>query len=514
MKRLCSLLLFTCILLSPLWPRNGDDPLSKRIQVLKQKNTVYELLNYIGDVSGFYFIYDSKTIDNEKRSKLPAGTYTVRDAIFQVLQSDNYTLRMVDHYIMINQKGTSEPPLHKPVPAKAIDSLSCIHVSGTVREKLSKEPVPYCSVNLEGTTVGTITNNNGRFILQIPDSLSSRRLHVSHIGYESHLIPVAFMQETPIDIYLNPRIVPIQEVIFRLVNPKKIVKEVLEARDRLYLDKPSYFTTFYREGVERKKEFLRLTEAVFKVYKQSYDRASSSDQVKLLKMRKITSDAVKDSVLLRMKAGVEASLLLDIMKNIPDFLEIDDKNVYDYTKIDMTEIDSRMAHVISFEQRKDVTEPCLRGKLYIDAENSALLCAQLEVNPKFIDKAEELFVIKRGKNVSVHPQQIIYTVSYKELNGKYYMNHVRGDLFFKMREKRQLFYSPTHLFFEMVTCKVDTVNVQPFAKEERLPVKKIFSEERFAYDNRFWGDFNVILPEENINKNLSRITSKIEESVE
>lgn len=42
---------------------------------------------------------------------------------------------------------------------------------------------------------------------------------------------------------------------------------------------------------------------------------------------------------MRMKAGVEASLLLDLMKNVPDFLEINDKNIYDYTKIDMTEID-------------------------------------------------------------------------------------------------------------------------------------------------------------------------------
>ena len=92
------------------------------------------------------------------------------------------------------------------------------------------------------------------------------------------------------------------------------------------------------------------------------------------------------------------------------------------------------------------------------------------------------------------------------------MNHVRGDLYFKMKGKGQLFFNPLHIFFEMVTCKVDTNSVIPFPREERLPVKKIFSEENFGYDNNFWGDFNVILPEENINKNLSRITSKIEES--
>jgi len=514
MKRLCLFLLLLCIVHFPLWSENGDDPLSKRIQVEKQKNTVYELLNYIGDTSGFYFIYDSKIIDNEKKSKLKAGTYSVREAIFQVLQSENYTLRTLDRYILINEKNSSTLPLHQTAVSKVKDSLTYKHVSGTVLEKFTQAPIPYCSVSLEGTGIGTITNSNGKFLLRIPDSLSLVKLHISHIGYESHSIPVDFIKNSPINIYLTQRMVPLQEVIFRLINPRKIVKEAMEARDRLYLDKPSYFTTFYREGIERKKELLRLTEAVFKVYKQSYTKSFSFDQVKLLKMRKITNDAVKDSVVLRMKAGVEASLLLDLMKNVPEFMEINDKNIYDYTKIDMTEIDSRRAHVISFEQRKGITDPCLKGKLYIDAENSALLCAELEINPSYIDKAEDQFVVKRGRNIKVHPQQIVYTVSYKELNGKYYMNHVRGDLSFKMKGKGQFFYSPMHIFFEMVTCKVDTVNVQPFPREERLPVRKIFSEENFSYDNHFWGDFNVILPEENINKNLSRIASKIEESGE
>ncbi len=435
MKRLCLFLFFSYIVLSSGWSEDGVDPLSKHIRMEKQRNTIYELLNSIGDVSGFYFIYDSKIIDNERKTKIPAGSYSIREAIFRVLQSEDYTLKTIGHYILINRKNTFALSLHKMTVSKVKDSLCYKHLNGTVLEKMTQAPIPYCSVSLEGTGIGTITNNNGKFVLVVPDSMHVDKLHISHIGYESHQIPIAFMEDNPIDIYLTPRIIPLQEVIVRLVNPKKIIKEALEARDRLYLDKPSYFTTFYREGIERKKELLKLTEAVFKVYKQSYENSLSPDMVKLLKMRKITNKVVKDTVILRMKAGVDASLLLDIMKNIPDFLEIDDKNVYEYSKVDMTEIDSHMAHVISFQQKKENTDPLYTGKLYIDAENSALLGAQLEINPQYIEKAEELFVIKRGKHVNIHPQQIVYSVSYKELNGRYYMNHVRGDLFFKIKGK-------------------------------------------------------------------------------
>lgn len=512
MKRRCLLYLFLFSILLPLWSQSGVDILNKQIRIDKQKNTVYELLNYIGDISNLYFIYDSKVVDNERKTKISAGTYTIREAVLQVLQSANYELKVVGKYILVNTKVGQSNQSRPAAVHRIKDIVRYKQISGTILEKITQTPIPYCSVSLEGTGVGTVTNSNGKFLLRVPDTLHIERLHISHIGYEPHRIPIALMENSPMNIYLTPHIVSIQEVIVRLVNPQKIVKEVLEAREMLCFNEPAYFTTFYREGIERKKEFIKLTEAVFKVYKQSYNRPLFSDQVKLLKMRKITNNDIKDTVVLRMKAGVDASLILDLMKNVPDFLEIDDRNVYDYSKIDMTEIDSRMAHVISFEQKKGITEPYYKGKLYIDAQNSALLSAQFEISPKYIEKVADVFVVKKTRNVSVTPQRIVYTVSFREWKGKYYMNHTRGDLYFKTKLKKQLFATPIHIFFEMATCKVDTTNVLPFPKQERILTRQIFSEEKFVYDDNFWGNFNVILPEESINKNLSRITSKIEES--
>lgn len=511
MKRSCLSCLLYLLILLPLWSQEGGDILNKQIRIDKQKNTVYELLNYIGDSSGFYFIYDSNVVDNEAKSKINAGTYSLRDAVLRVLQSDDYELQVIGKYILINKKNSRADVIHPLSSSPKNKEVSYKQITGTILEKVSQLPIPYCSVSIEGTGIGTVSNNNGKFILRIPDSLSVDRLHISHIGYEPHKIPIVLMGNSSMNIYLNPHIVSIQEVIVRFLNPQKIVKEVLEARSRLCFTKPVYFTTFYREGIERRKDLIKLTEAVFKVYKPSYND-QSPDQVKLLKMRKIVNKDVNDTVMLRMKAGVEASLMLDLMKNVPDFLDISNESLYDYSKIDMTEIDSRMAHVIYFEQKKSIIDPLFTGKLYIDAQNSALISALFEISPKYIEKAENLFVLKKTKGISVIPQRILYSVSYREWNGKYYINHVRGDLYFKIKSKIRLFSTPMHLFFEMATCKVDTVNVLPFPREERLFTKRVFSEEKFVYDDRFWGNFNVILPEENISKNLSRITSKIEES--
>ena len=64
----------------------------------------------------------------------------------------------------------------------------------------------------------------------------------------------------------------------------------------------------------------------------------------------------------------------------------------------------------------------------------------------------------------------------------------------------------------MGTCKLDTANVNRFSRIESLPTRTVFSDTHFNYDEGFWGDFNVILPEDKLNEAISRITSKIEET--
>lgn len=71
-------------------------------------------------------------------------------------------------------------------------------------------------------------------------------------------------------------------------------------------------------------------------------------------------------------------------------------------------------------------------------------------------------------------QELTYTISYKPWNGTYYINHVRGDLHFKVKQKRQwLGSSSLHTWFEMVTCKIDTVGVTRFQRNERIPTRTV-----------------------------------------
>ena len=102
-------------------------------------------------------------------------------------------------------------------------------------------------------------------------------------------------------------------------------------------------------------------------------------------MRRIISQQEKDTIIARMKSGINASLSLDLIKELPDFLLIDEKiESYMYASSDIAVIDDRLAHVIYFEQKGNINSALYRGELYIDTENNALLRAHFEINPKYI----------------------------------------------------------------------------------------------------------------------------------
>lgn len=154
--------------------------------------------------------------------------------------------------------------------------------------------------------------------------------------------------------------------------------------------------------------------------------------MKLLKMRKVSNTAEKDTFITKLKSGVNACLLLDLVKILPDFLNPEDLNQYDFRHTDLALVENRMTNVITFEQRPTVKTPAYRGDLYIDTENDALLMAKFEMNPRYIKEATSMFIEKKSRNLSFKLDRVVYAVSYKYWDGKYYINHIRGDLHFKV----------------------------------------------------------------------------------
>lgn len=469
------------------------------IRIDKSRGSIYQLLNKVSEQSGYLLIYDSQLIDNGKMVKVPVGKYSLKEAIHLITGNDRIQLRIVGNHLLLYIPEEPVPGNEPTTSAQKPEEERYFTLEGTLLDHSTGEPIIYGSIGLCGNSYGTVSNQNGEFKLILPDSLLHFPVRLSHIGYLSREIEASLLAGRHIVFYLDQKIVPLQEIVVRIVDPVRTIGIMMDRRGENYSREPVYITAFYREGVEYKKS-ESLSEAVLKVYKTGYRSDANSEQVKLLKMRRMTNKDRSDTLVAKMKSSINSCLLLDLPKNPPDFLLPEGRQQYYFAHTDITTIDDRRVYVLSFEQKEFVKDPLFQGTLYIDAENYALIKARFEVNPNYIKKAKDVYVLKRSHKLDVTPEKVVYEVEYKPVNNIYYMSHIRGDLDFRVKKKNRMFSSNMHMWFEMVNCKVDTTEVKRFRNDEKIATYNIFAETHYTYDEKFWGNFNVILPEENLKK--------------
>jgi hypothetical protein len=273
-------------------------------------------------------------------------------------------------------------------------------------------------------------------------------------------------------------------------------------------------TGFYREGVYRKKEPQVYSEAVVKIYKSPYARSFLNDQIKVIRSRKIENLEVKDTLAVRLKAGLNATLTLDGMRHLFDFLDPASFNSYEYHLTDIVTIDGQSAFVISFVQRDWVTEPLMKGDIYINVDNYAVVLAEFEINPLYIAQTAESYISRLPREYSMRPEYVRYRARYRNVDGRYYLAHVRGDLGFMARSRKRLFNSRFNVFFELAVTDYRTEGVVRFEHEELAPVYSVFSRTITGYDAGFWKDFDFLKPEEDLVEALDRLKVRLGEFTE
>jgi hypothetical protein len=488
-----------------------DQLLYKEITISKQFTSLYKALNLVSEKADCLFIYESQVVENNKRVKLVADHLPLQKVLDNLLDDPTLGYKVVGKHILIYRTSKEPGKLSASATTFPGDSVKPFILKARVFDNENKNPIAFASIGIAEQNLGTITNTDGYFVLKVPASFSNATLLVSHIGYMSKGMPVQLINDQLVNIYLDRRIISIQEVIIRYIDPVVILGKALEQRKVNNFEEPTYLTTFYREGVQKNECLLSYSEAVFKVFKSSYSLSEKFDQVKLLKSRKIQNENANDTVFLKLKAGILAGLQLDIVKCLPDFLDPEQMNYYTFTYSDLVSYNEKNAYAISFVQNKGIDDALFTGTIYIDNESFAILGADFEVNPEYIDKAVDDLVQKKSRKLKVKFEKINYSISYTNYNGRYYLNHARSDLHLKTRFRNQFSYDHFHTFMEIATCHIDTLNVKRFSNQEVIKPDIVFSDGKYSYDDSFWSDYNIIAPEAKLGEELSKIIGKIGE---
>jgi len=234
-----------------------------------------------------------------------------------------------------------------------------------------------------------------------------------------------------------------------------------------------------------------------------------NDQIKVLKSRKLENTSLHDTLAIRLKAGLSTCLELDGARNIFDFIERTNMPDYVYRITDIVTYDDNSAYVIDFEQKEGLDLPLFRGTIYINTDDYAILHADFELHPEYIDKMKGSFISSSSRGFNTWPVTVKYSVSYRNISDRYFLNHVRGDLVFTSKRKRKLFNSQFHVFFELAVTNMSTINVARFEREELAPIHSVFSKTITSYDSQFWENQDFLKPEDNLLQALKNMKVRL-----
>lgn len=381
-------------------------------------------------------------------------------------------------------------------------------VTGVVRNKDDRKKLENVNVSVPGTNIGTVTNSDGLFSLKIKDAEIVRGLEVSHIGYLNTQISLKENKDlSTLTVWMIPAPNLLSEIVIFGNNARGIVEEAIRKIPVNYSPNENMLTTFYRETVQKRRRYISVSEAVIDVYKTAYnDRVPVKDKVQLQKGRRLLSQKNSDTLAVKVVGGPSLAIYLDVVKNQDALLNMGDLDYYEFHIEEPVNFDNRMQYVISFRPKVSLMYALFYGKLYIDFEKLAFTRAEFSLDMKNKTKAVEAILHKKPLGLQFKPQEVSYLVTYKEQNGKTYLNYIWNTIRFKCDWKKRLFSSGYTVYSEMVVTDRQEDNFTAISNKTAFKEKQVFYDLVDEYWNEdFWKEYNIIEPTESLEHAVNKL---------
>ena len=470
--------------------------LEREVNLSKTTGEIDVLLKELANKGNFTFTYTSR-VDVHRIASVTQRRQNVANHLNDIFRFDSIS------FVEQNDKILLVPLNVKPPPAS--DYFS---VTGIVIDARTRRPLPFATIFLLNRSTGTISNSSGRFTIKLKNLTDEDTLGVSFIGYKMQKYLVSAIDTGLLIVRLSSEMVRISEVIVKPLDPIYILTKAVQSIHDNFDKTAGLQTAFFRESTEQDGKNVSSSEAVINIYKEPYT-SNRPDQVKLYKGRKSVNSLGKEYIDLIVQGGLFNNLQLDIVKNIPTFLDVDYFALYDYHVDRIIMHLDRPTYVITFDQKPDVKYPCYKGSVYIDVNSFAIVGASFGLNEKNLNYNTRDYIKKSPRTIRVNPTAAFYEVYYRFYENKWNLNYARSEIRLHIRQKKDndqdKFNSNFRSVSEFVITGIDSSSTERFKVNEVSGPKDVLLEQIGEVDMSFWGDENIIITEEPIEKIILRI---------
>ena len=290
-------------------------------------------------------------------------------------------------------------------------------ISGKVIDKSTGKVIPYCSIALASSSLGTATNELGEFVLDV-DSLPAK-LVFSHLNYSPLILEVS--QVSDIIIALEPLTTVLEEVVVKAskkdVFALDLAKKAFQ-KTKKQSDISHYGRAFYRQKTKNGENYSEFSEIFYDI---RYSTAGIEDWNIVEGRYALTDNAVYNrnyTLFSRILKPLQPNTKDLILPSHPGF-----ELYYQPKIIDIVEsADSRIA-IVRFKPLKKLETPTFEGDVYIDMNTFDIL----KVNWS-LTRDDVGFVALTTKNGTWKDYSISYEIVYKKDNsGNQVLDYIKVD---------------------------------------------------------------------------------------
>jgi len=145
-----------------------------KISFSYKDQTIKEVLNNIEKNTEFRFFYNEDFIDMNRKVTMEGTNLNVEEVLTTLLESSNADFKVLENNLVVI------------APKELIQQKA---VTGKITDSKTGAPLPGVTVLVKGTTLGTLTDLNGKYSIAFPETKAT--ISFSFIGYVHQEIPVS-----------------------------------------------------------------------------------------------------------------------------------------------------------------------------------------------------------------------------------------------------------------------------------------------------------------------------------
>jgi hypothetical protein len=367
-----------------------------------------------------------------------------------------------------------------------------IEITGKIIDQETRQALPFASLQIEKTSVGTNANGEGHFQLIVPQAFVNRNLLVSYIGYSTQKIQMSTLSRSSV-IQLKAVAHELREVVIMPDSSLMVfLQQAFANIKNNYTNRPYELEGFYRESLKTEAgKYIYFGEAQLLLQGSGYQFSKEPGTVKILKSRVNHFPQSDTATSVGYYGGPFSGIAGDIVKRKPSWLKPDKKN-YTYELLDMTTHDGKEVWIIGFTKKDGDIE----GKLFIEKGSKAYV--RTDVIRHSADSSD-LISLSR-----VHTIKSVDHTLYNKVGDTWFLQYRDHQ---KVQFNKQL-KENTSVITEFSVSKIVTDSISYIPFNQRLGYTEVFSrlENNFAED--FWQGTTTLVPDSILQSQLTPYQSQ------